>query len=145
MKTLVPFMKRTITKKHALFRPNLQLALVIWTKMRPTRTPKDLEKSIIRSFIQQELKWCFHLTESCRESVNEKACGGKCITPKPERDGGMGKQSKTNLNYMMMLTLSYTVLLMCVRIRHTMCDSKLIKKSIEVVIPPPPPNLIAHE
>ena len=113
MKTLVPFMKRNITKKHALFRPKLQLVLVIWTKMWPTRTPKDLEKHIIENFIQQELKWCFHLTESCRESVNEKACGGKRITPKLERNESMGKQSKTSLKYMTMLTLSYTVLMMC--------------------------------
>ena len=134
MKTLVPFMKRTITKKHALFRPKLQLALVIWTKMRPTRTPKDLEKSIIRSFIQQEFKWCFHLTESCRKSINKKACSGKRITPKPERNGGMGKQSKTSLNYMVMLTFNDTILLMCMRTRHTMCDPKFVKKRVEVVI-----------
>ena len=143
MKTLVPFMKRTITKKHTLFRPKLQFALVIWAKMWPTRTPKDLEKRIIRNFIQQEFKWCFHLTESCRESVNEKACGGKRITPKPGRNGGMGKQSKTSLNYMTMLTLSYTVLLMCMRTRHTMCNSKLSKECIEVVILTP--NQIEHE
>ena len=109
--------------------------------MWPTRTPKDLEKHIIRNFIQQELKWCFHLTESCRESVNEKACGGKRTTPKQERDGGMGKQSKTSLNYMTMLTLSYTILLMCMRTRHTMCNSKLIKECIEVVILTPPIGL----
>ena len=109
--------------------------------MCPTRTPNDLEKRIIRNFIQQELKWCFHPTESCRESVNEKSCGGKHITPKLERNGGMGKQSKTSLNYMMMLTLSYTVLLMCMRTRHTMCNSKLIKECIEVVILTPPIGL----
>ena len=134
MKTPVPFMKRTITKKQALLRLKLQPALVIWTKMWPTRTPKDLEKRIIRNFIQQELKWRFHLTESCRESVNEKACGVKCITPKLERDGGMGKQSKTSLNYMTMLTLIYTILLMCMRTRHTMRNPKFVKKGVEVVV-----------
>src|SRR4051812_5498159 len=104
MKTLLPFMKRTITKKHTLFRTKLQLALVIWTKMGSTHTPKDLEKRIIRNFIQQELKWCFHLMESCRYSVNEKSCGGKHITPKPERNRCMSKQNKTSLNDMMMFT-----------------------------------------
>ena len=92
-------MKRAITKKHTLFRPKLQLALVIWTKMWPTRTPKDLEKSIIRSFIQQESKWCFHLTESCRKSINKKACSGKHITPKTGKEWrhGQAKQDQSQL------------------------------------------------
>jgi hypothetical protein len=61
MEALVPFVKRTIPKEDALFGPKLQLALVIWTKMRPTSTPKNLKKRIIWEFIEQEFKGGFHL------------------------------------------------------------------------------------
>ena len=61
MKTFVTFMKRAIAKENTLLRTKLKLALVIWTKMRPASTPKDLEKGIIRLFIKENLNGSLHV------------------------------------------------------------------------------------
>ena len=51
MEALVAFMERTIPKEHAFFRPKLKFSTIIWAKMRPTRTPKNLKKGIIRNLM----------------------------------------------------------------------------------------------
>jgi hypothetical protein len=47
MKTFVALVKRAIPKKNTFFGSKLKFAIVIWTEMRPTSTPKNLEKGII--------------------------------------------------------------------------------------------------
>ena len=50
MKALVAFVYGTITKKDTFFGSKFKFMFVVWTKMGPTCTSKDLEKSIIRYF-----------------------------------------------------------------------------------------------
>jgi c-di-GMP-related signal transduction protein len=52
MQAFVPFVNSTIPKKHALLRPKLKLMFIIGSKMRPTRTSKNFQESIIWSFIK---------------------------------------------------------------------------------------------
>jgi hypothetical protein len=55
MEALVAFMKRIVPKEHTLFRPKFKFMIVVWTSMRPTRTPKNFEKRVVGSFMKQEL------------------------------------------------------------------------------------------
>jgi hypothetical protein len=47
--------------------------------------------------------------------IYQEASSGKSITPKLKRHGGMSKKSKTSFNYVTVLALDTTVLLMCMR------------------------------
>jgi hypothetical protein len=53
----------------------------------------------------------------------------------------MSKKSEASLNDVTVLALNHTVLLMCMRTRHTMRNSQFGKESIEVAIFTPPIRL----
>ena len=89
MKTLISFMKRTVAEKHILFGAKFQFAIVIGTKVWPACAPKHFEKSIIRVLMQQQFNGCFHAKNTCGKTINEKACSGECIVPKPKGDRRM--------------------------------------------------------
>jgi hypothetical protein len=55
MEPLITFMKRIVPEKHRLFRPKLQLMIVVRRGMWPTRTPNNFEKRVVRSFMKQNL------------------------------------------------------------------------------------------
>jgi hypothetical protein len=98
METLVTFVERAIAKKNTLFRAELELAVTIGTKMRPARTAKNLQESIIRNFLERKLKWCFHIKKTRKKPIYQETSYGKGITPKPKGDRCMSKQSKASLN-----------------------------------------------
>jgi hypothetical protein len=52
MEALVAFVKRTVSEKHALFRPKFKFMVIVGTSVRPTCTPKDFEKRVVRSFMK---------------------------------------------------------------------------------------------
>jgi hypothetical protein len=54
MEAFVPFVESTVPEKDTLLRPKLEFVFVVWSKVRPTCTPEDLQKSVIGSFIKQE-------------------------------------------------------------------------------------------
>jgi hypothetical protein len=113
MKTFVTFMKGTIAKKDTLFGPKFQLAFIIWAQMRPASTTKHFKESIVRLFIQEKFNRSFHVKNTCGSTVDEKACSGESITPKPKGNRCMGQKSKTSFNNMTMLTFYRAILLMC--------------------------------
>ena len=73
MKTFVSFMKRAIAKKDTLFGSKLELALVIWTKMRPASTPKNLEEGVIRLYIKENFNGSLHVQNMSGSTVDKKA------------------------------------------------------------------------
>ena len=112
MKTFVTFMKATVAQKDTLFGPKFQLAFVIGPKMRPTSTPKYFKTGIVRLFIKEKFNGSLHVKNTCGSTIDKKACSGKSITPKPERNQCMGQKSETSLDNVAMLTFDGTVLLM---------------------------------
>ena len=50
METLIPLAKQVVSYKDTFFRSKLKFMFIIRAKVRPTRTTKDLNKSIIRRF-----------------------------------------------------------------------------------------------
>jgi hypothetical protein len=79
MKTLVSFMKRTVAQKHTLLRSKLKFMIIIWTKMRPTRTAKHLKKGVVRCFFEKTLKRSFHIDGATRKPVDEETGSSKSI------------------------------------------------------------------
>ena len=118
MKTLVTFVERTVPKKHTLFRSILKFMLIVRTKMRPTRTAEHFEEGVIWSFIKQHFEWRLHVKASCGNPVYQKTGSNKSIAPEPKRDRGMCKKCQASFNYVTVLALTCTVLLMCMRTRH---------------------------
>jgi hypothetical protein len=106
--------------------------------MRPASTTKNFEKRVVRKFLKQKLKRCFHVEHTSGCSVEQKTSSGKSIAPKAKRHSGMSKKSEASLNDVTVLALNRTVLLMCMRTRHTMRNSQFGKESIEVAIVTPP-------
>ena len=134
VETVVALMLRTIPKKNTLFRAKLKFAMVVWMKVRPTRTTKHFEERIVRNFLKKELKWCFHLEDMSGEPINQETSCEEGITPKLKGHRCMSKKSKTSFNQVTVFALSNTVLLMCMWTRHVMRDPKLLKERIEVAI-----------
>jgi hypothetical protein len=66
MKALVAFVKRTIPKEYTFFRSKLKFATIVGAKVRPTSTPKNLEKCVVRNFMQEKFDGGFHMKHSCR-------------------------------------------------------------------------------
>jgi hypothetical protein len=98
MKTLVTFVERAIAKKHTLFRAELQFVTIIGTKVWPARAAKDLQKSVVRNFLKEKLKRCFHIENTSGKPIYQEASCGKSITPKPKGNRCMSKQSKASFN-----------------------------------------------
>jgi hypothetical protein len=98
MKTFVTFVERAITKKNTLFRTELQLVMIIGMKVWPTRAAKDLQKSIIRNFLKEKLKWCFHIENTSGKPIYQETSCGKSITPKQKGNRCMSKQSKASFD-----------------------------------------------
>jgi hypothetical protein len=109
--------------------------------VRPTSTTEHLKKGVIRYFLKKNFKRSFHIKNTCRKPIYQKTGCGKSITPKPKRNRCMREQSKTSFNQVTMLSFSSTVLLMCMWTRDTMCNPKLLEKSVEVAILAPPIRL----
>jgi hypothetical protein len=74
-------MDGTITKKNALLRMKLKLALIIRMEVRPTCTTKNFEKSVIRHLFKETLKRSFHISDTTRKPFYEKLVYRKSITP----------------------------------------------------------------
>ena len=74
-------------QKNTLFRTELKLAVIVWAKVWPTRTPKHLKKCIVRLLMQEDLNGSLHIKNTCRESIYAKTRSGEGITPKPKRNG----------------------------------------------------------
>jgi hypothetical protein len=141
METFVTFVKRTITKENTFFRAKLELMLIIWTDMRPTCTPKYLEKGVIMRCVEELFNRSFHVENTCRQAVNEETGYKECITPKKKRNRRMSKKCETNFNDVTMLAFRSTILLMSMRASNTMYDAKLLKERVEVAILAPPIRL----
>jgi hypothetical protein len=115
METLVPFMKWTISQEYTFFGTKLKFMLVIWAKVGPTRTPKDLEEGVIRNFTQQTFKRSLHINNSSRYAINEETSSGEGITPIAKRKRCMGKKGNACFNNVAVLALSTAILLVGVR------------------------------
>jgi hypothetical protein len=85
MKTLIPFVKRAIPQKHTFFRSKLQLPFIIWSKMRPTCTPKNFKEAIIWLITKESFKRSLHVNDTTWSSINEETSSGKSITPESKR------------------------------------------------------------
>jgi hypothetical protein len=53
MKALISFVKGTVAKEHTFFGSKLKFSIVVGSQMRPTGTPKDTEKRVIRGFTKE--------------------------------------------------------------------------------------------
>ena len=84
MKTFVTFMKRAIAKKDTLFGAKLELALVIWTEVRPASTPKNPERGIIGLNTKHAEQGRVFVENRSGHMVDEITCRKKGIIPKPE-------------------------------------------------------------
>jgi hypothetical protein len=130
MKTLITLVHRTVTKEDTLFGSKLEFALIVRSKMRPTRTPEHLKKGIVRHFPQKTLKRCLHIDHSTWESIDKKASSGESITPKPIWSRSMCKKSQPSFNNVSMFSFSSAILLMCMSARHSMRDAKISKELV---------------
>jgi hypothetical protein len=86
MKRLVTFVERAIAKKNTLFRAELQLAMIIGTKVRPARAAKNLQKCVIGNFLKKKLKWCFHIKNTSGKPIYQETSCGKKHHSKTERE-----------------------------------------------------------
>jgi hypothetical protein len=71
IKTLVTFMKITISKKCTLFRSKFKFVFIIGSKIRPTSTPKDAQKRIITGATKKPFHGSLRLNNVARETINQ--------------------------------------------------------------------------
>jgi hypothetical protein len=134
VETLIAFVKSTITEEDTLLRTKFKLSIIVWPKVRPTRTTKNFKEHIIREFLEQELKGCLHIEKPSWSSIDQKTRSGKSITPKEKRHRCMSKKCEASFNDVAVLALNRTVLLMCMWARNAMRNPKFAKEGVEVAI-----------
>jgi hypothetical protein len=83
--------KGTIPKKYTFFGTEVKFPIVVRAKVRPTSTPKHTKESVVWGLTKETLQRSFHIDDTTRKPIYEKACSGKGITPKMKRNRGMGK------------------------------------------------------
>jgi hypothetical protein len=88
-----------------------KLACVIWTKVRPTSTTKRAKSIIIGGNMKETFSGRLKINNLAREQIYEKSCSEKSFIPIFKRHRGIGKQGKTNFNYMTVFSFSGTILL----------------------------------
>jgi hypothetical protein len=92
-----------------------KLALVVWTKIRPTCTTKNTKGRVIWFNMEKAMNWSVIVDSSTRKHINEISGSQEGFIPKFKRHMSVSKKGKAYFNYMAMFALSGAILLMCMR------------------------------
>jgi hypothetical protein len=113
--TFYSFMHGAIAKKNTLLGAKSELVFVIGMKVLPTSAAKDTKSIIIRRDMKKALSGRLKINNFARKQVNEKSGSEKSFVPIFERHGRIGKQGKTNFDYMAVFAFSRAILLVSMR------------------------------
>ena len=103
--------RSTVSYKNTHAGAKLELPSVIWTKVRPAGTPKDFEKGVVGCVSKETHERCRIINDRTRQAIDQVASCTKRFIPIFQRNMGVSEKGKTHLNYVTMLALNGTVLL----------------------------------
>ena len=82
-------MKRTIFEKNTHLEAKLKFPGIIFAKTRPTCTPEDTKKRVIRSDVKEACEWWHIVKGPARHAIDQITCGEKSFIPVTQRKIGV--------------------------------------------------------
>jgi hypothetical protein len=79
---IISMMVQAITNKNTVFRSEIDFVFVIWSKIRPACTIKNLKEMIVRSMMINNFVWRFLIENRSRETIDNISGREKNIFPK---------------------------------------------------------------
>jgi hypothetical protein len=101
---------------------------IIRPKIWPTRTPESSKEGIIYHLIKKIAHGRLVVDDTRWSSVDEVGSHKIRLITKLQRHASLGKKGEPNFYNVMMLAFYNTILLVCMRTRHTMCNANASKE-----------------